>query len=93
MRTHRVIEASDVVPVDERMAEEGLHEDMDNEEPTRKRRRTTYPDLRQEHGPEFRVYCPCLKCDQSSKPTLRLLRICNEHIAFHGVGVKWKVIF
>lgn len=93
MRTHRVVEVSNVLPVDDSSNEVGLLEIIEQQRTSRKRRRTKFPVVRQEHGPEFKVYCPCLNCDLRSKPTLRLLRICTSHIALHVFGVKWKVKF
>lgn len=92
MSTHRVVQASNFVPVNAMLNEAILDKKSNIPEPSRKRRRTIFTDL-VEDGPEFRVYCHCLKCDLRLKPTLKLLHICKEHIALHSVGVKWKVRF
>lgn len=92
MRTHTTIQASNVEPVEDLVNERGAQGD-ELVEPSRKRRRTRLLVVDQEDQPQFRVYCPCLKCESRSQPTLRLLRICTDHIAHHGLGTKWKVIF
>lgn len=91
MRTHRAVAVANVVPVRELFEERGNEDDVQQVHRRRKRRRTNYPRTPQNSGPEYRVYCPCRKCDMRTRPTLRLVRICDEHIALHGVGVKWKV--
>lgn len=91
MRTHRPVEVSNVVPIRELFEVRGEEEDVQQVQQRGKRRRTNIPRNDPNSAPQYRVYCPCRKCDLRSKPTLRLLRICDEHIALHGVGVKWKV--
>ena len=93
MRTHRPVEVSNIVPVRELFEERGEEEVVQQDQQRRKRRRTNIPRNDPNSAPQYRVYCPCRKCDLRSKPTLRLLRICDEHIALHGVGVKWMVKF
>lgn len=83
MRTHRVVQASKLEPVEE-LFNEGDSQDVEIPEPSQKRRRTKFRDVIQKSGPEFKVYCPCHKCDARSKPTLRLVRICVEHIVENG---------
>ena len=92
MRTHRVVDATNAVLVEGIPVEGEFEQQMDNHPRQRKRRRTVFPKAPPGNVPVFKVFCPCRKCDLKSSPTLRLLRIVEDHIALHGVGIKWKVL-
>lgn len=41
--------------------------------------------------PDIRVYCPCALCAARDEPTLRLLRIVEDHLKLHPVNEKYEV--
>ena len=88
MRTHRTVQATNRVSMEELLGKRDLREGIARAEPTQKRRRTHFARTVNQQGPEFKVYCPYRKCDLKVTPTLRQKNICDDHIALHGYGVK-----
>lgn len=60
----------------------------------RKRRRgnnTGIDDVQER--PDFKVYCPCCKCAEAHRPSMRHLSIVDEHIELYNISNKYQVIF
>lgn len=42
--------------------------------------------------PNFKVFCPCRKCAEGDKPSMRFLSIVDDHIKLYNISEKYQVI-